>query len=79
MQEELTTKRAPCDAIVRAAATVLFLAVMVAAGGRALAPLLPDVPDDRTAADARVTAAAYWNVASPAAEPDAALQTQPDL
>jgi len=78
MHDEMETKRAPCDARLQAAATVLLLAVIVAAGGRALAPLLPDVPDDRTAADARVTLAAYWNVASPAADPDAAPKTQPD-
>jgi len=56
--------------VVKTAATVLLLGLMVAAGERSLAPLMIDRPDDRTPADVRATSAVYRFIASYATEPD---------
>jgi hypothetical protein len=58
--------------VVKAAATVLVLGLLVAAAGeRSLAPLLMERPGDRTPDDARATEAVYRYAASYAATVDA--------
>jgi hypothetical protein len=57
-------------AVLKTAATVVLLGLMVAAGERALAPLLLERPNDRTPADVRATNAVYYHMVSYATEPD---------
>jgi hypothetical protein len=62
--------------VLKTAATVLLLGLMVAAGERALAPLMMERPDDRTPAEVRATSAVYRSIVSYATDPDA-LQEPP--
>jgi hypothetical protein len=70
MGQQLERVEGQLGAVLKTGATVVLLGLMVAAGERALAPLLMERPNDRTPADVRVTNAVYYHMVSYATEPD---------
>jgi hypothetical protein len=71
MAREFECVRDQMAAVLKTGATVVLLGLLLAAGGRSLAPLLMEGPDDRSAADMRATDVAYRYAASYATDADA--------
>lgn len=56
--------RGQAGAVAKAAATLVLIGLLAAAGERSLAPLMIERPDDRSPADVRATDAVYRYAAS---------------